>query len=204
MAPHFHKHIRLAGRDYTKGAYFVTICAWHRTNVFGNIVRAGALDVSTQWVDATRGQTDDACMELNDVGRIVDECWRAIPDHFPHARLDQMQIMPDHLHGILVLAPVGPVQQPVGSTQWVDATGALDDDRAIGDDPARPRGPVPGSLGAIIAAFKSETTKRINRLNVITGQRLWQPGYYERTIRQQGGEYGRIAQYIAANPAKWR
>ena len=72
------------------------------------------------------------------------------------------------------------------------------------DVPARPRGPVPGSLGAIIAAFKSETTKRINRLNGITGQRLWQPGYYERAIRQQGGEYGRIAQYIAENPANWR
>ncbi|MBK6344091.1 MAG: hypothetical protein IPF41_16350 [Flavobacteriales bacterium] len=90
------------------------------------------------------------------------------------------------------------------STQWVDATGALDDDRAMDDVPARPRGPDAGSLGAIIAAFKSETTKRINRLNGVTGHRLWQPGYYERAIRQQGGEYGRIAQYIAENPAKWR
>lgn len=139
-------------------------------------------------------------MTLNDVGRIVDECWRAIPDHFPQARLDQMQIMPDHLHAIIALVPV----IGKGSTQWVDATGTLDDDRAMDDAPAGPRGPVRGSLGAIIAAFESETTKRFNRLNGITGHRLWQPGFYERAIRQQGGEYGRIAHYIAENPANWR
>ena len=200
MTPHFHKHIRLHGRDYTQGVYFVTICAWHRSNVFGNVVKAPASNMSTQWVHATSRRTDDAHMELNDVGRIVDECWRAIAEHFPHARLDQTQIMPDHLHAIIALAsPVGN-----GSTQWVDATGALNDDRAMDDVPARTRGPVPGSLGAIIGAFKSESTKRINRLNGITGQRLWQPGYYERAIRRQGGEYGRIAQYIAENPANWR
>ena len=62
----------------------------------------------------------------------------------------------------------------------------------------------PVRWGAIIAAFKSGSTKRVNRLNRITGQRLWQPGYYERAIRRQGGEYGRIAQYIAENPANWR
>ncbi len=180
--PKYHKHIRLRGNDYRQGVYFVTLCTMLRQELFGRIMGAGT----------------DALMELNDVGRIVDECWRAIPDHFAHARLDQTQIMPDHLHGILVLAPVQPLQQPVGSTQWVDATGASNE---VG---GRPRGPVPGSLGSIIAAFKSETTKRINRLNGITGQRLWQPGYYERAIRQQGGEYGRIAQYIAENPANWR
>lgn len=175
--PKYHKHVRLAGNDYTKGAYFVTLCTAQRQELFGHIVGDGM----------------DASMALNDVGRIVDECWRAIPDHFAHARLGQTQIMPDHLHAIIVLDPL----MGKGSTQWVDATGAS------GNDRAKPRGPFPGSLGAIIAAFKSETTKRVNRLNRITGQRLWQSGYYERAIRQQGGEYERIAQYIAENPANW-
>lgn len=176
--PKYHKHIRLKGNDYRQGAYFVTLCTTNRQELFGRIVGIGT----------------DAMMALNDTGRIVDECWRAIPNHFAHARLDQMQIMPDHLHAIIVLAP------PVGnrSTQWVDATGALN------EVSGRPRGPVPGSLGAIMAAFKSETTKRINRLNGINGQRLWQSDFHERAIRRQGGEYGRIAQYIAENPANWR
>lgn len=185
--PKYHKHIRLRGNDYRQGAYFVTLCTAQRQELFGRNV----------------GNGTNALMELNDPGRIVYECWHAIPDHFLHARLDQMQIMPDHLHAIIVLVPsVGNVSK--GSTRWVDATGASDNDRATDHVQNRPRGPVAGSLGAIIAAFKSETTKRINRFNGITGQRLWQPGYYEHAIRRQGGEYGRIAQYIAENPANWR
>lgn len=175
MPPHFHKHIRLAGRDYTQGAYFVTLCTVQRQELFGRIVGTGT----------------DARMDLNDAGCIVDECWRAIPDHFAHARLDQTQIMPDHLHAIIILTPVP-------STHWVDPTGAPDAPRT------RPNGPQRGSLGAIIGAFKSVTAKRINTALGRPGDTIWQRGYYERVIRRQGGEYGRIAQYIAENPANWR
>lgn len=171
----YHKHIRLPGNDYTRGAYFVTLCTDPRRELFGSIIGVGG----------------DARIDLNDLGRIVHECWRAIPDHFAHVRLDQTQIMPDHLHAILVL-------NGSGSTQWVDSTGAT---RTVG---ARPHGPVPGSLGAIIGAFKSVTAKRINAIRGRTGATVWQDGYHERAIRRQGGEYGRIAQYIAENPAKWR
>ncbi len=186
--PKYHKHIRLPGNDYRQGAYFVTLCTRKRQELFGQISDTGT----------------NAVMELNDVGRIVDECWHAIPDHFPHAHLDQTQIMPDHLHSIIVLGPIG-------STQWVDATGASNDDGAIRDAPhhtgtigARPNGPKRGSLGAIIGAFKSAATKRINTTIGRTGSTIWQYGYYERAIRRQGGEYGRIAQYIAENPENWR
>ncbi|MBL7981316.1 MAG: hypothetical protein JNL52_05845 [Flavobacteriales bacterium] len=175
MAPIFHKHPRLRGNDYTRGAYFVTICAYRRGDIFGRIMGAGS----------------NARMELNDAGLIVLDRWNAIPEHHPGTRLDQLQIMPDHLHAILVLN--GP-----GSTQGVDATGALDERRA------RPNGPAPGSLGAIIAAFKSVTTKRINAALGQPGGTIWHHGYYERAIRRQGGEYGRIAQYITENPANWR
>lgn len=175
MAPIFHKHPRLRGNDYTRGAYFVTICAYRRGDIFGRIIGAGS----------------DAHLQLNDAGLIVLDRWNAIPEHHPGTRLDQLQIMPDHLHAILVLN--GP-----GSTQGVDATGALDERRA------RPNGPAPGSLGAIIAAFKSVTTKRINAALGQPGGTIWHHGYYERAIRRQGGEYGRIAQYIAENPANWR
>jgi len=84
------------------------------------------------------------------------------------------------------------------STQGVDTTGAMDQHRA------RPNGPALGSLGAIIGAFKSVTTKRINAALGQPGGTIWQHGYHERAIRRQGGEYGRIAQYIAENPANWR
>jgi len=180
MAPIFHKHPRLQDHDYTRGAYFVTICAYRRGDIFGKITGTGA----------------NAVMELNDAGLIILDRWNAIPRHHVGARLDQLQIMPDHLHAIIVLDP------PIGfgsngSTHGVDATCALNERRA------RPNGPAPGSLGAIIGVFKSVTTKRINAILGRTGGTVWQDGYHDRAIRRDGGEYGRIAQYIAENPAKW-
>ena len=181
MPLRFRKHIRLPDHDYMQGAYFVTLCTRSRRQVLGGIVDAGTT----------------AHMELTDVGRIVDECWRAIPDHFQHARLDEMQIMPDHLHAILLLDRRSG-SSTVGATQWVASTDAAD---GMG---GRPNGPLRGSLGAIIGAFKSETTKRVNLLNGTMGQQLWQPNYYERIIREYTGEYGRIARYIAENPQNWK
>lgn len=176
-----HKHPRLRNRDYTRGAYFVTICATRRGDIFGRIVGNGAV----------------ARMELNAAGLIVLDRWNAIPEHHPGARTDQLQIMPDHLHAIIVLDPPLGVGS-VGSTQGVDATGAT------GEHSGRPNGPRAGSLGAIIGVFKSVTTKRINATMDRTGVQVWQDGYHEHVIRRNGGEYGRIAQYIAENPANWR
>jgi putative transposase len=181
MPLRFRKHIRLSGHDYTQGAYFVTLGTRPRMQVFGRIFGT----------DAT------ARMELNDVGGIVDECWRAIPDHFPHVQLHEMQIMPDHLHAILELDRRH-VHGNVEATQWVAAANAVD-----GSD-RRPNGPRRGSLAAILEAFKSETTKRVNRLNDTPARSLWQPNYYERAIRKHSGEWGRIAQYISENPKNWR
>lgn len=87
MALRFRKHIRLANHDYLQGTYFVTLCTSSRKQVFGRIVGTGP----------------DARMELSDIGRIVFGCWYAIPDHFPHVRVHEMQIMPDHLHAIIEL-----------------------------------------------------------------------------------------------------
>ena len=177
--PKYHKHPRLPDNDYTTGAYFVTLCTRMRREWFGRIVGSGP----------------DAVMEQNELGRIVLDDWNALPKHFPHLRLDQLQLMPDHLHGIIVLDRALSVG---GSTLRVDATGAGD---SVG---ARPRGPVPGSLGAIIAAFKSGTTFRMNTANGTPGQRYWQLGYHERYIRRNDGEFERIAAYIEQNPANWR
>lgn len=214
MAPAFHKHTRLPGHDYTQGTYFVTLCSHGRMHLFGKISGAGA----------------EARMELSAAGGIIDACWRAIPLHFPHVDLDEMQIMPDHMHAILRLNPSSARSvQAVQSTQWVDATvlgDAADPGGATvpGDaaDPGdatvpggatanagaamallRPKGPRQGSLSAIIGAFKSVTTKRIHAAMGRNSGRIWQLGYHDRIIRTQGGEHGRIARYIAANPMNW-
>jgi len=74
--------------DYGQpGAYFVTVVAAGRERLFGDVV-AGA-------------------MRLNALGEIVDACWSAIPDHHPGVALDVHVVMPNHLHGIIVIRGVG-------------------------------------------------------------------------------------------------
>lgn len=131
-------------------------------------------------------------MEPNDLGRIVLEHWYALPSHFVHLRLVQVQLMPDHLHAIVVLSGVG-------STLKVDAT-VVPEAIAVG----RPLGPAAGSLGAIIGAFKSGTTYAMNQLRSTPGQRYWQRGFHDRAIRTTQGEFERIARYIAENPKNWQ
>jgi len=153
----------------------VTICTDPRTEWFGRIVGTGT----------------DAVMEPNDLGRIVLDDLHAIPKRLPHVRLDQVQLMPDHFHAIIIL-------DGSKSTRRVDAAGGVKKDRG------RPNGPLPGSLGAILGAFKSGTTIRMNRLRGTPGQRYWQKGFHDWRIRPtHAGQFERIARYIAENPANW-
>ncbi|RLC57367.1 MAG: hypothetical protein DRI30_04340 [Chloroflexi bacterium] len=83
-------------------------------------------------------------------------------------------IMPNHVHGIVRL-PAGAAPLPT-----VEA----------------------GSLGAVVRAFKSASTLRVNRLRETPGARVWQRGYYDRIIRDEA-ELARVRQYIRDNPARW-
>ena len=79
---HHRRSIRLQGYDYSSpGAYFVTMCTHNRECLFGEIANGK--------------------MRLNELGKIASQCWLAIPDHFPHARLGAFVIMPNHVHGII-------------------------------------------------------------------------------------------------------
>ena len=79
--------IRLSGYDYSRtGAYFVTTCTHGRADLFGKIVKNE--------------------MRLNVYGRMVQEVWNGLPGHYPHVALDAFVIMPNHIHGIVVLVDV--------------------------------------------------------------------------------------------------
>jgi REP element-mobilizing transposase RayT len=89
---HHRKSIRLQGYDYSQaGAYFVTIVTWRRDCLFGNIVNGE--------------------MELNDFGKIANECWQAIPAHFGQVELGAYMIMPNHVHGVIIINDVVGAQQ---------------------------------------------------------------------------------------------
>jgi len=162
---HHRRSTRLHDYDYTQaGAYFVTICTMGRVCMLGDIV--------------------NGCMQLNTYGQIVAECWSAIPGHIIGVQLDEFVIMPNHIHGILVL---------------------LDDSRGTAcRAPTTERfgRPVSGSLATIVRSFKSATTKLINQTRNNAGQPVWQRSYYEHVVRDDE-QLDRIRQYILDNPAKW-
>ena len=168
--PHPRRSLRLRHYDYAQaGAYFVTVCTHERRCLFGDIV--------------------DGAMRLNDVGRVVETCWATIPDHFPHAGLDAYVVMPNHVHGVIVMVPPNVGVSPTG---WATHASPLH----------HRSGPPKRSVGAIVGSYKSVVSKRINALRGRPGAPVWQRNYYEHVIRNEA-DLHRIRQYIADNPARW-
>ena len=171
---HHRRSIRLRGYDYREaGAYFVTICARDRMSMFGEVV--------------------DGRMRLNDQGIMVRTIWEEIPDHYGHVDLDSFVVMPNHIHGIIVLVGATPRGRPGG-----------------GPEPGQAQGPAPTaslSLPDVVHRFKTLTTKRYADGVTQHGWppfpgRLWQRNYYEHIIRDEG-ELNITRQYIRDSPLKW-
>lgn len=187
---HHRRSIRLQGYDYARsGAYFVTICAWQRECLFGEVV--------------------DGVMWLNEAGLTVQQIWVGLPGHFRHVELDQFIVMPNHVHGIILLtAGNGSVGAKQGSSAS-PVSGVVDQNQGeAGEAFASPlpnplvNGTASDSLGALIQNFKSVSTRRINLLRCSPGTPVWQRNYYERIIRDDS-ELERTQQYIEDNPFKW-
>jgi putative transposase len=167
------KSPRLQGFDYrSPGAYFVTICAFGRECIFGRI--------------------DHAEMVENDIGQIVSSAWTKIPDHHPHVELDAFIVMPNHIHGIVLLQDTLTSNPSVGTRPAVSKQNIPE---SFGQ-------PVADSLGTVIRSFKSSTTREINLLRGTPGCTVWQSRYYDHIVRSEA-ELDRIRQYIANNAAQW-
>ena len=91
----------MRGFDYTQaGAYFVTICTQDRECLFGEVVAGEVV--------------------LNTYGRVVDTFWHRIPRHFPQVELDAWVVMPNHMHGIIVITGRGDVGRGEASRESPD------------------------------------------------------------------------------------
>ncbi len=168
---HHRRSIRLKEFDYAQpGGYFVTIVTYQRDLLFGEIVNEE--------------------MVLNEFGKIADECWRVIPEHFPIVELGAYVIMPNHVHGIIVIND-NKNGTTMKSSSSVGARHA---------SPLPPRGVKPKSIGAIVGSFKSAVTRRIGREHNTRG--IWQRNYYEHVIRNHE-DWDRIHRYIESNPSLW-
>ena len=188
---------RLRGYDYTQpGAYFVTICAQHRKCLFGTIT--------------------DGKMQLNEIGRIVVDCWNHIPQHFPSVELYESIVMPNHIHGIIAWGIPKPEDSHppktvgAGSPRPSQTGPPFENTGNVGAGSPRPfqnnpnrinETPSP-SLGKIMAYFKYQSTKRINQRYRTPGTRLWQRNYHDHIIRDDP-DLQRLREYIQINPTKW-
>lgn len=160
------KSTRLPGWVYTRaGYYFVTICTKNHLEHFGEIATL--------------------IVRLSPIGEVACSFWEEIPTHFPNVTLDEYIIMPNHVHGIIIIrsTPDTVETQYTASLQHLSQLVLS-----------------PGSLSAIVRSYKSAVTRW-------TGQNgfpnfAWQPRFYDHIIRDEPS-LNRIRAYIRNNPSTW-
>ncbi len=157
------RSLRLKGYDYAQpGYYYITICAQNRECLFGDITNSH--------------------MHLNDPGKIINRIWKEIPQFYKGIGIDEYVIMPNHIHGIIIIENGNPIGQAQGPAPTI-------------------------TLPDLIKRYKTLTTRkyidgvRSNSWKPFK-KRLWQRNYYEHIIRNDI-ELDEIRKYITDNPAKW-
>jgi len=170
------KSLRLQHWDYAwNSAYFVTICTHKQVSCFGEIV--------------------DDKMQLSSLGIIADILWYEIKNHIPNCELGEFVMMPNHLHGILVID--NPAQRTVDTRHALYLQSQPISDKAIGAKRFQNQGK--HTLSSIIGSYKSAVTKHAHRLGY---DFQWQRNYWEHIVRNDK-EHQSIADYIRDNPKKW-
>ena len=138
----------------------MTVCAKDRVCLFGDV--------------------SDGCMRLNDWGRIVEDAWFDLPNHDANVELGAFVVMPNHVHGIVIIVGAGSV--------------------GAGSEPATKK--TTHALSEIVRGFKTFSARRINEHRRTPGIAVWQRNYYEHIVRGEES-LRRIERYIVENPARW-
>jgi REP element-mobilizing transposase RayT len=174
---------RLPAWNYASNAgYFITICTDGKKCFFGEVVQGE--------------------MQLSPVGEIAQKLWYEIPNHFSNCQIDLFCVMPNHIHGILIINQIQ--QGDANQTQKEDAIYRVStSQRGDGE-----RGGVTGlfnpmlsknSLSKIIRWYKGRCKFEINQIYQGFG---WQERFYDNIIRDEFA-LDRIRQYIINNPINW-
>jgi len=175
----YNRHsIRMKGYDYSlPGAYFVILISFHTEYLFGEVKNGELLQ--------------------SDIRGLIKDCWMGLPIFFEHIRLDEQVLMPNHLHGIIIIDTALGKGEAFSDIEPIEVEAESEN-----ASPLRPRGTQPGLLGAIIQNFKSVSTRMANKRYFEPGNKIWQRDYYERIIRNER-ELNAIRQYIRDNPLNW-
>jgi REP element-mobilizing transposase RayT len=177
---HHRRSIRLPGYDYAQAGAYLTVCTRGRECVFATV--------------------KDERMCLNEWGEVVALTWQGLPDWFRNVTLDAFVVMPNHVHGIVVIRDGGTGR---GEAADKERQAERDETRSAASPlRKRPHGTEAGGLGAIIQTFKSLSSRRVNTVQHTPGAILWQRNFYERVLRDER-ELNAVRRYAADNPAQW-
>jgi len=171
---------RLQNWDYgSNAAYFVTICTQNREHYFGEIINGS--------------------MYLSEIGHLANKYWLEIPEHFPFVELDAFVVMPNHVHGIII------INKP-NNDRTVETRHALSlpipsqpqlQNETIGQKRFQNQGK--GTISSIIGSYKSVLTKNARKIHA---DFAWQSRFHDHIIRNDNS-YHRIHEYILTNPRNW-
>jgi REP element-mobilizing transposase RayT len=165
---------RLPGWDYASaGCYFVTICTRDRVCSLGEVV--------------------DGMVRLSAAGEIAERYWKDIPSHMPGIGLDEFVIMPNHVHGVVILHDTDNHRNVCNTRRDVACY--------VSTQTMQPQtiSPAAGSLSTAIRSFKAAVTSWCRENN---HPFAWQPRFHDRIIRDEK-TLAAARTYIRNNPAQW-
>jgi putative transposase len=176
---------RLKNWDYgTNGAYFITICTKEMQYFFGEVV--------------------DKEMDLNAVGVLAKKYWIEIVKQFPYVELGNFQIMPNHMHGILIIDKSVETQF-IGSNLDDEITGetrliaSVQAEQPIGGFAGENNPMLAENISRIIRWYKGRCTFEMRKVNK---NFEWHSRFHDHIIRSSES-FEKIQNYIEENPSKW-
>ena len=186
------RSVRLKRFDYSEDfAYFLTICTRDQKPLFGELVGSK--------------------IALHKLGEIVQECWLDIPNHFSNVELAAHIVMPNHIHGMVIIQRRVPQIRASNNSEKSaeDKFSAAEVDRRAWHAmplPHRPTirrfaAPTICSIPTIVGAFKAAVSRAWSKYSSRTAGSIWQRGYYEHVIRNED-DFQNTCEYIRTNPAR--
>jgi putative transposase len=176
--------IRLQSWDYSwDGIYFITICTQNMKHYFGKI------------------NTDDK-MDFTEGGKIAHQIWELIPSQFPFVELDEFIIMPNHMHGLLILNNGNKMFKTDTTKKEITGGGVTGNKNPmLHENISRVIRWYKGRVSFEIRKIMNENNDEISKQN--GGHTFqWQPKFYDRIIHTQDRFYN-TSKYIIDNPKKW-
>ena len=203
---------RLQNWDYGEnGAYFITICTKNMVHYFG--------DVETRLIASVQDANDDAkCeMQLNELGEIAHRNWENIPNQFPYIELGSFQIMPNHMHGILIInkmkisgalsadsnvetrliASVQPDENINDASQFIAPQNQNENEKGGFAGDKNPM--LNENISRIIRWYKGRCSFEMRKIHA---DFEWLSRFHDHIIRDSK-EFDTIQNYIENNPSKW-